>query len=200
MDNLIDNIIKVDLSGVDVEYLTKGNAVLLLYKDLLNYKSIFEAFGKFDNIILLLPVQSDTQGHWICISQYPTQKVINHWDSYALSWTQEIGYTDNQYVKRNLLGQLYQQAQQQGWTITCNNKRLQQMTTGINSCGRWSCLRARMHYLNNDEFAKLFLNQKMKSDWLITALTFVALNEDETNEEAVIRNLGLNQKNINYKN
>ncbi len=194
MDKMITAIYKDDLTGTDVDYLTKGKAVLLLYKDLLNYNSIFDAFGKFNNIILLFPVQSDSQGHWICVRKNPEAKTIRHWDSYGLSWTQEMGYTSNQYVKQNILGRLYQSAQQQGWKILWNQYRFQEMKDGINTCGRWACMRARLDYLDNDEFAKLFLKQTFKPDWYITCLTFVALNQDQSEEEDIVRSLGLNQK------
>ena len=193
MDKMITAIYKQDLTGIDVDYLTKNKAVLLLYKDLLNYNSILDAFGKFNNIILLFPVQSDSEGHWVCIRKNPETHTIRHWDSYGLSWTQEMGYTDNQYVKQNILGQLYQSAQQQGWKILWNQYRFQEMKDNINTCGRHACLRARFDYLDNDEYAKLFLKQKESADWLVTALTFVALNQDETDEEQVVRSLGLSQ-------
>ena len=194
MDKLITNIYKDDLTGTDVDYLTKGKAVLRLYKDLLNYKNIFDVFGGYNNIILLFPVQSDSQGHWICIRKNDKTKTLRHWDSYGLSWIQERGYTDNQYVEQHLLGNLYEIAQQQGWQVLWNKYRFQEMKNGINTCGRHACMRARFDYLDNDEYAKLFLKQKQSADWLVTCLTFTALNQDEQNEEQVIRSLGLNKK------
>lgn len=193
MDRLIGEIYKQDLTGTDVDYLTKNKAVLVIYKDLLKYTSIYEAFQGLNNIILLFPVQSDTQGHWVCIQKNDKKKTINHFDSYGLSWTEELGYTDNKIAKQNILGQLYQQAQSTGWNVTYNKYRLQKMTDGINTCGRWACMRSRMDYLNNDEFVKLFTNQKFTPDWYITCLTFVALDQDENDEEQVIRSLGFKQ-------
>ena len=193
MDRLITKIYQQDLTGQDVDYLTKNKAVLLLYKDLLNYNSIFDAFSEHNvnNIILLFPVQSDTEGHYICVQKNDKTKTVSHFDSYGISPDQELGYTTNQYVKRNLLGILYNKAQQQGWTFTYNKYQLQSWDTGINTCGRFCVLRVRMDYLNNDEFASLFLKQRFPPDWYITCLTFVALSEDEQDEETIIRSLGL---------
>lgn len=195
MDKLITRIYEQDLTGQDIDYLTKNKAIMLLYKQLLNYDSIFDAFQGYNNIILLFPVQSDTQGHWICIQKNDKNKTLNHFDSYGISPEQELGYTSNQYVKRNLLGILYNKAQQQGYKFTFNKYQLQSWGKGvgesINTCGRWSCMRARMDYLNNDEFASLFLKQRYPPDWYITILTFVALNEDESDEETIIRSLAL---------
>lgn len=195
MDKLITRIYEQDLTGQDVDYLTKGKAIMLLYKQLLNYNSVFDAFQGYNNIILLFPVQSDTSGHWICIQKNDKIKTLNHFDSYGISPSQELGYTKNQYVKQNILGILYNKAQQQGWKFTYNSYQLQSWGKGvgesINTCGRWSCMRARMDYLNNDEFASLFLKQRFPPDWYITSLTFVALSEDENDEETIIRSLGL---------
>lgn len=197
MDKLITKIYQQDLTGQDVDYLTKNKAVLLLYKDLLNYNSIFDAFSEHNvnNIILLFPVQSDTEGHYICVQKNDKTKTVSHFDSYGISPDQELGYTNIQYVKKNILGMLYNKAQQQGWKFTYNKYQLQSWGKGvgesINTCGRWSCMKARMDYLNNDEFASLFLKQRFPPDWYVTILTFVALSEDEQDEETIIRSLGL---------
>lgn len=193
MDRLITRIYKDDLTGTDVDFLTKNKAILHLYKDLINFNNIFDAFGEYNNVILLFPVQSDTQGHWVAIMKNPQTRTITHWDPYGLSWIEERGYTSNKFVKEHLLGNLYQQAQQQGWTINWNKYRFQEMKDGINTCGRHSCMRVRFDYLNNDEYARLFLRQKETADWLVTCLTFTALNQDEKNEQQVIRSLGLKQ-------
>lgn len=189
MDKLINNIIAQDLTGTDVNYLTRGKATVFIYKNLLQCNSILDAFGSNNALILLFPVQSDMEGHFISILKNDKTKTITHWDPYGLSWIQERAYTDNQYVQRHLLGNLYTKAQQNGWTVNWNKYRLQQMKKNISTCGRWSCSRIRLSYLSDSEFASLFLNQKESSDWLVTIMTFVALNEDETMEESVVRSL-----------
>ena len=199
MDNLIKKIVQIDLNGSNITFLTKNKASLKLYEQLKNYNNIFDAVKPFNNLILLFPTTSDTVGHYISILLNHNTKTINHFDSYGLSPVQELGYTTNKYVKQKLLNILYQNAIQQGWNLIYNSYKLQHMIDGINTCGRWTTMRVRMDYLSNDEFAKLFLNQTMSPDWLITCLTFTALNEDENDEEIVIRSLGLNDKKTSKK-
>ena len=190
MDRLMKQIESIDLTGTDIDYLTKNKAVLLKYKDLLECQSIFDAFGKYQNIILLFPIQSDYEGHFIAILKDEKTKTISHWDSYGLSPEQEISYTKNQYVKQRVLNNLYADAQEMGWKIIFNTFKLQSFQNNHNVCGRYCCLRVRMDYLDNKQFAKLFLNQKYSPDMLVSMLTFVALNEDEDyNEEKIIKNL-----------
>ena len=189
MDKLISNIISQDLTGTDVTYLTRGKGQIVMYSQLVNCNSILDLFGKYNAILLLFPVESDVEGHWVAILKNDKTKSIEHFDPYGLSWIQERAYTTNPLVKQHLLGNLYTKAQQQGWSVDYNKYRLQKMANGVSTCGRWSTVRIRMQYLSSLEFAKLFLKQKESPDWLVTCLTFVALNEDEDGEETVIRSL-----------
>jgi hypothetical protein len=187
MDNIIRSVYDYDLSGVDVEKITRGKAEVRLYKDLLKFNSILEAIGKHGMMLLLFPVSSDTSGHWISVIYHPETKTIEHFDSYGLSWKQEMGYTNNQFVKKNLLGDLYGKAIGEGYRVVCNPYRFQKMETGRNDCGRHAAIRCRFHYLTIHEYAAVFLKQKMSPDWLITCLTFLSLREDEKEEESIIR-------------
>ena len=137
-------------------------------------------------MILLFPTVSDNEGHWVAVLSYPETKTLLHFDPYGLSPEAELGYTSNKYVKERILNNMYSDAQADGWNCTWNKFKLQRMATGINTCGKWSCVRVRMNYLDDTEFASLFLNQMMPSDWYITAITLVALDDDE--DEAAIEN------------
>ena len=187
MDNVIKNVYSQDLSGIDVQTLTKGKAVIRLYKDLLNFDNIFDFIGKTNCCILLFPVANDYDGHWTAILYHPERKQIEHFDSYGFSWKQEIPYTTNKFVQKNLLGTLYQKAMNTGYSVVYNPYRLQKMVNANNTCGRWSCVRIRFSYLSSEEFAKLFLNQTMPPDFLVSILTFLSIKEDETDEQAIIR-------------
>lgn len=187
MDKLITNIYNIDLDGLDIERLTRGKAVVRLYKDLLDYTNIVDALGKHHQMILLFPTTSDTMGHWIAV--LCNNKTITHFDSYGLSWKQELGYSHNAYTKQNLLGVLYNKAMQDGYRVDYNHQRLQEMRSGINTCGRWCAMRCRFSYLDSEEFAKLFIKQKESPDYLITILTFIALREEEKDEEQIIKQL-----------
>ena len=119
-----------------MDTITRGKAVVRLYKDLLKFDNIIDALGKNGMMILLFPMVSDNNGHWISVLLHEKEKVIEHFDSYGLSWKQEMGYTDNQYVKRNLLGDLYNKAIVQGYRVIYNPYRFQKMINGRNDCGR----------------------------------------------------------------
>ena len=190
MDNVIRGIYVNDLSGGDVQLLTRGKAVVRLYEDLLKFNNIIDALGPNGQMVLLFPVLSNSSGHWIGTLYYPNTKTIEHFDPYGFTISQEAGYTDNTFVKRNLLGDLYDKAQAQGYKIFFNPYKFQVLAKGINTCGRHTSMRCRFHYLTCDEYAKLMLNQKMSADWLVTCLSFIALTDDVSDEEGIVKELG----------
>jgi hypothetical protein len=190
MDSVIRGVYSYDLSGVDVETITRGKAVVRLYKDLMKFDNIISALGRNGQMILLFPVASDSSGHWISVLYHPETHTIEHCDSYGLSWVQELGYTDNKYAKRNLLGELYDKAKAEGYKVEYSPYKLQKMKKGYNDCGRHASIRCRFHYLNIDEYAKLMMGQTMSPDWLVSALTFLTLREASKDEEEIVRELG----------
>lgn len=189
MDKVVKNCISQDLSGVNVSHITRGKAVVRLYADLVKYTNILDAIGANGQMVLLFPTvkDSNTSGHWIAVLYDKATRTISHFDSYGLSWRQELSYSSNGFVKQNLLGDLYNTAMQQGLKVVYSQHRLQDMRSGVNTCGRWCSLRCRFSYLTNDEFAKLFLGQTMKPDALATLMTFISITDDETYENQILK-------------
>jgi len=188
MDKIIKKIITEDLSGVNITQITRGNCIVRLYEELLNFHNIVDAIGTTGNMVLLLPTQKDveTTGHWVAVLFDKDTNTINHWDSYGLNWKQERAYSNNEYIKEHLLGNLYRKAINEGYKVTYNQHRLQKMSNGINTCGRWVSTRVRFSYLSNDEFAEIFLNQKYNPDYLVSLLTFFSITDDITYEQEII--------------
>ena len=190
MDTIIRSVYVNDLTGNDVQLLTRGKAVVRLYKDLLKFNNIIDALGPNGQMVLLFPVASDTSGHWVSIISYPNTKTILHADSYGFSWQQELGYTDNNYVKQNLLGNLYNKAKSDGYNVIYSPYKFQKLANGINTCGRHASIRCRFHYLNIHEYARLMMGQQLSPDWIVTCLSFIAIFDDASDEEQIIRILG----------
>ena len=119
-------------------------------------------------MILSFPVASDLKGHWIEALYRQKAHTIEHFDSYGYTYQREIGHTSNQLARRNLLGHLYNKAMDDGGNVICNPYKRQQMKSGISTCGRWCGVRCRFNYLSINEFASLFMKQKMAPDWLVS--------------------------------
>lgn len=189
MDTIIKQIYSQDLSGLNVESITKGKAKTMLYKDLSKYKNIIDIFGKYNAVIMLFPVASDISGHWIAILHNKQSKSIEHFDPYGFSWKQELNYSNNQFVRENLLGNLYTKAIQDGYIVSYNPNNYQRLSNGINTCGRHSCIRVRFDYLNEDEYSKMMLKQSISPDYIVSIMTLLSLLEDKTDEKQIIQDL-----------
>ena len=189
MNKIINKIITEDLSGVNITAITRGNCKIMLYEELLKYNDIIDAIGSTGNLVLLFPTVKDVQnsGHWVSILYKKELNLLEHFDSYALTWRQERGYSSNEYVKEHLLGNLLNKAMASGVKVECNTVRLQKMANKINTCGRWCATRIRFSYLSNTEFARLFVNQQQTPDQIITMLTMLSITDDVKYEEEILK-------------
>ena len=187
MDSLINQIYINDLDLLDVKSLTRQKVQVILYDNLTINDDILNLLSKDGRALLLFPTGAGADGHWIAILFNSNTRVLEHWDSYALTVTQEMTYSRNPNVEQNILGKLYQKAQQQhGITIVYNTYRMQKMAKNYNQCGRHSCLRLRFHYLNLHQYAKLMLGQTMSPDWIVSAITFLKLFQDGEDEQTTV--------------
>ena len=196
MDNLIKQVYVNDLNLQDVKLLTREKVPVILYDNLTINDDILNLLSKDGRALLLFPTGLGADGHWISILFNSNTRVLEHWDSYALTVIQEITYSRNPKVEQNILGKLYQKAQQQhGITIVYNTYRMQKMANNVNTCGRHSCVRLRFHYLNMHQYAKLMLGQTMSPDWIVSAITFLKLFHDGEDEQTtVFKYLGIKKE------
>ena len=189
MDKLIHNLMSYELNGDDVRKITRGNSKIMLYKELQKYDSIIDAIGPTHQLILMFPVENDYSGHWLSILYHKETHEIEHFDPYSFSWTKEEAYTRNKYVDMHLLEILYNKATRAGYKVFWNPYKFQSLNTDTNTCGRWATIRCRFHYLNIKQFAELFLNQKISSDYLVTILTLLPICEDIADEKFILNML-----------
>ncbi len=188
MDELIKQLYKVDLTLDDVQALTRDKANIIMYDDLTIDDNILKVIGPTNRAILLFPTESGSvNGHYLCLIYYKDIKTLLHFDSYGLDVQAELKYSSSRHVKRNALGYLYNKLRAYGIKVIFNTYKYQQMVNGINTCGRHISLRLRFHYLNNNEYAKLMLNQSNSPDYIVTIITLLKLDKDNSNEEQIIK-------------
>ena len=188
MDELVKQIYKVDLNLDEVQALTRGKAKIILYDNLTIDDNILSVIGPTNRAILLFPTESGSvNGHYLCLIYYKDIKTLLHFDSYGLDVTEELRYSSSRHVKRNALGYLYNKLRGYGYKVLFNTYKYQQMVNGVNTCGRHVATRLRFHYLNNNEYAKLLLNQSISPDYLVSIITLLKLDKDNSNEEQIIK-------------
>jgi len=188
MDELIKQLYKVDLTLDDVQALTRNKANIIMYDDLTIDDNILKVIGPTNRAILLFPTEAGSvNGHYLCLIYYKDIKTLLHFDSYGLDVTEELRYSTSRHVKRNALGYLYNKLRGYGIKVIFNTYKYQQMVNGMNTCGRHVATRLRFHYLNNNEYARLMLHQSNSPDYLVTIITLLKLDKDNSSEEQIIK-------------
>ena len=190
MDKIIKTIYGQDLTGQEVEITTNGNCPVHLYEDLLKFNHIKEVIGSHNACIVLFPVKSSTNGHWICILYHPDTNTIEHFDPYGFSPDTELKYSSDPETRQNLLMRFYNLAKSEGYNVVFNPYRFQKLKDGINTCGKHSSIRARFRYLTIEQYKKLMLNQSNDPDYLVSILTFITLKDNESEKNVVLKTVG----------
>jgi len=188
MDELIKQLYKVDLNLDEVRALTRNTANIIMYDDLTIDDNILKVIGPTNRAILLFPTEANSvNGHYLCLIYYKDIKTLLHFDSYGLDVTEELRYSTSRHVKRNALGYLYNKLRAYGIKVIFNTYRFQQMQNGMNTCGRHVACRLRFYYLSNIEYAKLLLHQSNSPDYIVTIITLLKLDKNDSNEEQIIK-------------
>jgi hypothetical protein len=190
MDKVIKTIYNQDLTGQEVEITTNGHCPVHLYHDLKNFSHIREVIGEYNACIVLFPVKSSTNGHWICILYHPETNTIEHFDPYGFSPDVELTYSSDPETQQNLLMGFYNEAKQRGYKVIFNPYRFQKLKDGINTCGKHSSIRARFRYLNIEQYKKLMMNQNNDPDFLVSILTFITLRDNQQEKDTVLKIVG----------
>lgn len=148
-----------------------------LYKDLYNCENIINLFDNDDKIILLLPVSSHVDGHWINLLLNKKTKTINYNDSYGLQpehfkqWLSpekidELG------IEQNVLDMLLHTAINDGYKVKVNKTRYQQYNNKTNNCGRHVVLRVMLKALSNTAYNKLLKSTATSYDDAVCLITY----------------------------
>ena len=185
MDSVIKTIYEQDLTGQEVAITTNGKCPVHLYHDLLNFNHIKEVIGPHNACIVLFPVKSASNGHWIAILYHPETNTIEHFDSYGFSPDTELQYSSDPETRDNLLMRFYNQARNEGYNFIHNQYRFQKLKDNVNTCGKHASIRCRFRYLNIDDYAKLMLGQKESADYLVSILTFITLRDNKIERDVI---------------
>lgn len=147
-----------------------GKANLLTYKELQKYKSLDEALGPYEAIVLLYETK-DHFGHWVCVFKFD-EDTVEHFDSYGLKPDDELKFIPENYRKVNYVDYPHLTALLyfSDYNVVFNEKKLQKHLKDVNTCGRWVTTRLNYRMIPQEEFADFFLEYK-NPDELITYLT-----------------------------
>ena len=132
----MNNLKYMSMDDTDIKhYLPK--AKILTYNQLANVKTIEKLLPKHKSyFILLYPVKSDTDGHWVCVTRY--DKTLEYFDSYGLQPDKPLdwgNFKNTPHYLSNLLGRTKLRINYN--TIDFQSKR----DYNISTCGAYSVFR-----------------------------------------------------------
>jgi len=175
MDNLIQRIEIIDLSGEDLQMMCRkmGNehTKWMLYEDLKNVTNIDKLFpaeeegGHINSIFFLFQIRNMPQesiGHWAALIRHPKGKdetrrpseaEYTYFDPYGLALGEDLKLTGEPPYLTNLL---------QGRKVEVNKVKYQQWRDQTQTCGRHVVMRAIFHFMNNKQYDMFIINPVKK--------------------------------------
>lgn len=143
--NKLKKIIKDPMDDKDIKYYLPKSKIKL-YSDLADIKNLDEILQKDnDYMILLYPVESVVNGHWVCVMKYSYngKKVYEYYDSYGHNVDEPLSWLNNSQlqefnIKRPYLSDLFDVCQRD---VIYNPTNWQSDNNDVNSCGRHVCFR-----------------------------------------------------------
>lgn len=175
MDNLIQQIEIIDLSGDDLNLMSQkmGNSHTrwMLYEDLKTVTDIDKLFpaetepGHINAIYFLFEIRNMPQesvGHWAVLikqrpegdeTKRPSEADYVYFDPYGLSLGEDLKLTGEPPYLTNLL---------KGRKLDQNKVRYQQWRDQTQTCGRHTVMRAIFHFMNNKQYDQFIINPVKK--------------------------------------
>lgn len=157
------------LSDKDIRQIFKDQIKIIKYSEIKYYNDISELLAPYGRTMILIET-SPNRGHWVCCFtgvQKQANKIF-YFDSYGVIPDGQLKKIDK--VTRHKLGEGLSDLVPlfHNYDILYNNHQLQSKIPGTATCGKWASCRMLLNNLNSDQFAKLFLNKKIKPDNIIT--------------------------------
>ena len=141
---------------------------IITVKELQNYNSIDEVMQGAPYVLLLYEQYVLNNGHWVGLLDHGSH--LEHFDSYGIKPDMELKWCEKNFRQEHygsspkLLELLLRSKKK----VRYNNHKLQKSSPQIATCGRWCVLRFLMKHLDEEQFAKLFMNKAIPSDHLCT--------------------------------
>lgn len=166
---------KKSLSNNDIQFLLGYDCPIYRYTDLENIGSIDNLLYPNDECVILFE-DKPGRGHWTCLCRsydMNDNEVINFFDSYNFEPDAEKEFIPEDFLEMNDMVRniLTEMLYDYPLKIEYNEKSLQKMKPGINTCGRHVCCRLWTRDQPLDLYQKFMTSGKMSADDKVTKLT-----------------------------
>jgi len=165
------------MTDAQIKQILGEGSKIMKYAELANYKTIDELLPREKDFVILLIEDQPQHGHFCILLKY--DNTVEWFNSYAY-------YPDRQKNMLNkamnvMLGQNENfvtelMKNSTGYKLIYNKKRLQKLKEGINTCGRWTVLRAMCLIemgMNLTRFLKMISDEKKQSGLPADALVAI---------------------------
>lgn len=168
--------IDYSLSDEDIRTFFKNKIKIVKYSEIKNMKHIDELLEPYQRCIILFEISGLNTGHWTLLQQCYDLKTdkpyILFMDSYGYIPENEISVIDKSFRKYSNQehGFLFKLFDKQPQEIRYNQYHLQKLARGVNTCGKYCCVKGLYPFMSEDEFARLLNSAKMDRDKLISLI------------------------------
>jgi hypothetical protein len=145
----LEKTLSYSLSDADIRHVLGQDTKIIEFKDMDNYKSVYDLLPNEKDFVVILIEQKDNSGHWVLLLRDKNR--IEQHDSYGCTLESELNFISQ--AMNRILGQSKKEFHDLMKTvndedeIVYNKARLQSENPAIATCGRHVCLRALMHNL-----------------------------------------------------
>jgi len=180
MENTLEateKVIQYPLSDTDINLVLQPPTHVFIYPDLEMMSSIDEAFDSEGRCIMLYPVTSETNGHWVCMIQRPNE--IEFFDPYGKAPDTELEWMGSALrrdlnIEKPVLTRLFKES---GYKITYNTHKFQHNASDINTCGRHCIVRLMFKNLTLDEYVKMVKDSGLPADEFVSGVTYLKIHK-----------------------
>ena len=145
------------LSDTDIKAIAP-ECKIITYNQIHKMNSIDDLFEGSDCIALLYHVEGLTSGHWVCLVRDIPARKISYFDSYGeipdevldhvSRKVRQVCHQNRAYLSELILDSAY--------ICDYNEKQLQKLSPGVNTCGRFVAARMLNKDKSNKQFSAMF--------------------------------------------
>jgi len=174
---MLKRLANIALSNTDITDLLDDKVKILLYPDIIKFKTIDELLKPFGAVIILFESKPN-YGHWCAIWKL-NKNTVSFFNSYGGYPDDSLLHIDEgfRWISNQKYPYLSHLLVQSPYNLTYNEYNYQAHSQDIKTCGRWCVLRILLRDLNDDQFHKFVVDNirryHITPDELVTLLTTI---------------------------
>lgn len=168
------------LSDSDIRDILDNKVNIVNYVDLKHYTALEPVLGVYNAVVLLIPVSSVSNGHWLCMYYDSNNNRLVYYNSYGLGIGADLKISPYKDFHDNipdteLFDLITDFVRRRRCKLDINKHQHQILSDKINTCGRHACVRLLFRDLSNGEYDMFIRNNGLQSvDMCVTYLTIAA--------------------------